>query len=204
MNKKLLSLFLSLMLVLSLALPVSAAEKTVTLKVGEEKTVDVSKYIANVHGLSFEYVDGVQKSPAICTPKGSKVKVHGLYAGEMNAVAESFTGETVALKIKVTGKAAKHKKYNKMSSVIARAHECENIHFEQYFPDAWIFNADTATSQVRIAFYNKDKKKVGVGTFGRNLGAIVVNPSFEITAQDLGVSSKNFKSIKYFRILEVK
>ena len=44
--KKLLSLFLSLIIIFSLAAPVRAAEKVINLKVGEEKVVDMSKYIS--------------------------------------------------------------------------------------------------------------------------------------------------------------
>lgn len=224
--KRLLSLCLSIIIIFSLAAPVSAVEKAISLKVGEEKVVDVSKYITNVSHTSYKYITDSPMTVADVSVNDLKAKIHGICSGEEIVTVESSDGESIDLHIKVTGKASKNKKYNKISSVLSdvktKTFSYENVYIDTSRPGVIYFTAGKITNMVagtrvpdvKIAFYDKHKKKVGTYQSTKDTGStchVELNGTGDnyslfmcgISANSMGISDKKFKSIKYFRILEV-
>lgn len=224
--KKLLSLCLSIIIIFSLAAPVSAAEKTIKLKVGEVKTVDISKYVKSVSHTSYDYLTDSPLTVANVNVVDLKAKIHGICAGEEIVTIESSEGESIALHIKVTGKASKNKKYNKISSVLSnvktKTFNYENVYLDTSRPGVMYFTAGkiinntdgSRVPDIKVVFYDKNKKEVGTYQSTMDEGATYhytldyAGASYSlfqcgISASRLGVTDKKFKSIKYFRILEV-
>jgi hypothetical protein len=205
----------------------STDDLQVHVKVGQTKTIDFSSSIPEGCSIVGMMLPTSDTGNAICTfPSDAALVVRGISAGVCKRVYTLSSGQMLSISITITGKQAKHKSYNPLTQVTktvkGKTFRYDSLYFERS-SDKQLLDVTCVltnvsskggiTPDIKIKFYNKQKKLVGVYQDSAKVGSnwnITLSAherygiySTRISASSLGVSERDFASISYFRVVKI-